>query len=182
MNLDQFGPCWYALQTRPKCELMAATVLKNKGYDQFLPLRNEHGSGRPNEGGRSRPLYPGYIFCRFDPELRGRIVTTSGVLRIVSFGCRPAQLSEDEIANVRRMVEAKVTIHPNPYLATGEQVRVISGPLRGLRGILLGFKGRLRVVVSIHLLQRSSAVEIDLASLEAGPVTSVFECDNPRIV
>ncbi len=173
MDLRRLGAGWYALQTKCKYEQIAATVLRNKGYEEFVPMYRAGLCPRRSNIGyskeRLRPLYPGYIFCRFNPEARGLIVTTPGVVKIVGCGSVPAVVSEAELENIRTMVRSDLTIHPCAYLTVGQRVRLVSGPLRGVEGILTRFKSELRVVVSIQVLQRSSGVEVDVDWIQPEP-------------
>jgi len=71
-------------------------------------------------------------------------------------------VSEIEIENIRRILSSNLSVNSCAYLNVGQRVRVVSGPLTGVEGILARFKGQLRVVVSVHVLQRSSEVEVNL--------------------
>jgi transcription termination/antitermination protein NusG len=177
MNLSKLGPCWYALQTKVKHEHIAAAILKNKGYEEFLPLCHQSPSVRDREEQlrreELRPLYPGYIFCRFNPNAQGRIVTTPGVVRILGYGTSPAVVSEIEIENIRKILASNLTFNSCAYLNIGQRVRLVSGPLKGVEGILARFKGHFKVVVSVHVLQRSSEVEVKLDWIQPSPMPMV---------
>jgi transcription antitermination factor NusG len=107
------------------------------------------------------PLFSGYVFCRFPLEERVRVEDTPGVAQIVKFNGLAASLADGEIDEIRRLVAAKVGLSPWPYLRAGDRVRVERGPLRGLEGTLLRDGGEARLVVSVELLQRSIAAEVD---------------------
>jgi len=152
---------WYAVQTRPKHEKAVSAALKGKGYEQFLPLyqRWHRSSGRLESA--LLPLFPGYVFCRFDQFHRLPILITPGVFSVVSRGRVPEAIPEEEIAGIRTSRSSGLPVSPWPYLERGEVVRVELGPLRGLEGIFLCEKGSNRLVISIDLLKRSVAVEVD---------------------
>lgn len=152
---------WYAVQTRPKHEKAVSAALKGKGYEQFLPLyqRWHRSSGRLESA--LLPLFPGYVFCRFDQFHRLPILITPGVFSVVSRGRVPEAIPEEEIAGIRTSCSSGLPVSPWPYLERGEVVRVELGPLRGLEGIFLCEKGSNRLVISIDLLKRSVAVEVD---------------------
>ena len=154
---------WFALQVRSRREKLVADHLWGKGYELFLPLYNakRHWTDRIKDV--EAPLFPGYLFCRFDPHNRLPILKTPWVIRVVGFNQSPVPVDVAEINSIRRLVSSGVPSQPCPYLALGDVVRIESGPLRGLKGILSKFKGNHRLVVSISLLQRSVAVEIDSA-------------------
>lgn len=165
------GPRWYALQVAHRCETVVAAVLSNKGYDQFLPLYHCRRVWSDRIAELELPLFPGYVFCRFDPhDRRVPIITTPGVIRIVNFGGVPIPLEDAEIAAVQSIVSSGLPAAPCPYLRVGRRVRVRSGALAGVEGIVVENRGRQRLVVSIDILQRSVMAEIDSAWLEPAAV------------
>jgi transcription antitermination factor NusG len=161
---------WFALQVRARHENGVATYLQGKGYEWFLPLykRRKRWSDRIKE--TEAPLFPGYLFCRFNPQDRLPILTTPGVTQIVGYNRIPVPVDETEINAIRRLVSSGVPNQPCAFFQVGSTVRIETGALRGLEGILLELKGKRRLVLSISLLQRSVAVEID--SEAVSPVDS----------
>ena len=107
-------------------------------------------------------LFPGYVFCRFDYENRHPVVMTTGVTQVVGTGKVAIPIADSEIAALQVAVRSGVPAQPWPYLRTGEYVQVNYGHLAGLQGILVNFKGNHRVVLSVTLLQRSLALEVEL--------------------
>jgi transcription antitermination factor NusG len=161
---------WFALQVRSRHESCVADYLNGQGYEWFLPLykNRKRWSDRIKEV--ESPLFPGYLFCRFNQHDRLPILKTPGVIQIVGFNRIPAVVEESEINALQALMAAGVPNHPCPFLELGDKVRIESGPLRDLEGILLDFKGHHRLVLSVTLLQRSVAVEIDSALVT--PVSS----------
>ena len=157
------GLPWFAVQVRSRYESVAATLLSGKGYEWFLPtyLSRRQWSDRIKQ--IELPLFPGYLFCRFDPHDRFPILTIPAVISIVGIAKNPTPVDETEIASLRVLVKSGLPHQPWPYLQVGQRVRIEYGSLYGLEGILLHFKGRHRIVLSVTLLQRSVAVEIDSA-------------------
>jgi transcription antitermination factor NusG len=158
---------WFALQVRTRYEAGVADQLSRQGYDRFLPLYKlrKRWSDRIKEV--DAPLFPGYLFCRFNPQDRLPILKTPGVIQIVGFKTGPAVVDEAEIRSIQTLVAAGVPNQPWPFLAAGDRVRIESGPLLGLEGILTEVRRSYRLVLSVTLLQRSVAVEIDSASVTA---------------
>jgi len=154
---------WFALQVRVRHELSVADYLGGLGYEWFLPLyrSKKRWSDRIKEV--KSPLFPGYLFCRFNQHDRLPILKTPGVVQIVGFNRIPAVVDEIEISALQTLMASGVANQPCPFLEIGDKVRIESGPLRGLEGILMDFKGHHRLVLSVTLLQRSVAVEIDSA-------------------
>jgi len=158
---------WFAVQVRTQREEGVADHMEGKGYEWFLPTykRRKLWSDRIREV--QVPLFPGYLFCRFNPQDRLPILKTPGVIKIVGYNRVPIPVDEQEIAAIQKLVASGIPNQPWPYLAVGDRVRIESGPLHGLEGILTSFKGNHRLVLSVTLLQRSVAVEIDSAFVES---------------
>jgi transcription antitermination factor NusG len=107
-------------------------------------------------------LFPGYVFCRFDYENRQPVVMTTGVTQVVGNGKSAIPIADAEIEALQVAVGSGIATQPWPYLRTGEFVQINYGHLAGLQGILVNFKGNHRVVLSVTLLQRSLALEVEL--------------------
>lgn len=135
--------------------------LSAKSYEWFLPLEKSRRRWSDRFKEIQQPLFPGYVFCRFDPFARLPILVIPGVIGVVGTGKTPIAIEDAEIANLQTIVESGLPRHPWPFLQIGEKARIEAGPLSGLEGILLGFKGSQRLILSITLLQRSVAVELD---------------------
>jgi len=152
---------WFALQVRMRHETLVTEHLSGKGYEWFLPLykSRKHWSDRVKEV--KLPLFPGYLFCRFDTQNRLPILKTPGVTQIVGYNHTPVAVDENEIAAIRALVASGVPNFPCAYVELGSRVKIESGALRGMEGILTELKGKRRLVLSVTLLQRSVAVEID---------------------
>lgn len=154
---------WYALQVWSRKESFVSLHLTGLGYECFLPTYKSQRKWSDRVKELEQPLFPGYLFCRFDFHSRRPLVMTPGVMQIVGNGKAPLPVADEEIERIQLAVSAEATRQPWPYIAMGERVRVNQGSLRGLEGILINFRGSHRVVVSVSLLQRSVAVEVDLA-------------------
>jgi transcription antitermination factor NusG len=152
---------WYAIRVRSRFENVVATILEGKGYEGFLPLYDTRRTWSDRIKQIQVPLFPGYVFCRFDVQRRLPILTTPGVVGIVGVGKCPVALDDAEIMGLQVAVRSGLPTGPWPFLRIGQQVRIEYGPLSGLKGILLNFKGQQRLVLSVTLLQRAIAVEVD---------------------
>jgi transcription antitermination factor NusG len=162
LTAQQNGPefPWFALQVRSQRESQVAERLEGKGYEFFLPLYSCRKRWSDRIKKVELPLFPGYLFCRFDPNHRLPILKTPALLQIVGFNRIPTPVDDEEISAVRRLIASGAAAELWPYMSVGQRVRIESGPLRGAVGILSGARGN-KLVVSITLLQRSLAVEID---------------------
>jgi transcription antitermination factor NusG len=157
--MDSFP--WYALQVRPRFEKMVASTLLNKGYEGFLPLYRQRSKWSDRIKEVELPLFPGYLFCRFNINNRLPILVTPGVMHVIGIGKAPHPVDDAEIEALKSIVISGLQTEPRSYLNIGEKVRIEIGPLAGVEGILLALKGSSKLVVSVSLLQRSVAVTID---------------------
>lgn len=184
MNPKTNGFRWYALQVRGRWENTTATLLSGRGYRTFLPTCRAARRSYGNSNELVAPLFPGYVFCQFDVQNRLPVLVTPGVLSVVGRGRIPIPVEDSEINAIQRVVSSGLRTEPWPYLEVGQYVRIQDGPLSGLEGILTSFRGSRRLVVSVSLLCRSVALEIDrsgvcpiqspeaavLGSLSVGPL------------
>jgi transcription antitermination factor NusG len=155
------GCAWFALQVRSRYEKNVANFLDGKGYEWFLPSYRSRRRWSDRVKEVELPLFPGYLFCRFDPQERLPILKTPGMIAIVGTAKVPTAVDETEIAALRTLVASGLPRQPWPYLQIGQRVRIEHGALFGLEGILIQQKGFDRLVLSVTLLQRSVAAEID---------------------
>ena len=159
-------PNWYALFTRYQHEKLVALSLSNKTYEIYLPLCNSTRRWQDRSKQLWQPLFPSYVFVREGMDRQLQILSTPGVVHIVRFGGRPAIISQAQLDAVKKILESHAAIEPHPYLACGDRVRVKSGSLAGLEGILIRKKNLARLVISMQMLGRSAAVEVELANTE----------------
>ena len=152
---------WYALTLRTHFEKVVALLLRRKGYEEYLPTyrSRQHWADRMEE--IELPLFPGYIFCKFDVTDMFPVLLIPGVTSVVSFGGLPVAVPETEIAAVQRIVNSGMDYGPWPGIGPSQTVQVNYGPLRGLEGTLIQVKENYNLVISIKMLRRSVSVEID---------------------
>jgi transcription antitermination factor NusG len=141
---------------------IAAATLRGKGYEEFLPLYRSRRRWSDRFKELELPLFPGYLFCRCDVTDRLMpILTTPGVIGIVGAGKTPVPIDEEEIEAIRAILRSGLAALPWPFLTIGSRVYIERGPLAGLEGIITNADKVYRLIVSVNLLQRSVAVEID---------------------
>jgi len=167
---------WFALQVRSRSENTAATFLHEYGYECFLPTYRCRRQWSDRIKLLDVPLFPGYLFCKFDPRNRLPLLKTPGMISIVGIANTPLAVDESEITALQALVSSGLPRQPWPYLQVGQRVRIEHGALSGLEGILLDFKGGHRVVLSVTLLRRSVAAEIDSAWVT--PIRSQLPADS----
>jgi len=161
VNGSNSKPCWYALQVRSRKESYVASQIQGQGIDCLLPTYKSLRKWSDRVKELEQPLFPGYLFCRFDFQNRRPVITTPGVLQIVGYGRTAIPVSDEEIQALQLALSSGVPKQPWPYLEVGQRVRVNYGTLSGLEGILVNLKGDHRVVLSVTLLQRSVAMEVE---------------------
>jgi transcription antitermination factor NusG len=152
---------WYALRVRSRHEKSVFAQLVAKQHEAFLPSYNARHKWVDRWKTVSMPLFPGYVFCRFDAALRTSVLTTSGVIDVVRAGSQPAAVDSAEIDAIRVAVNSPLFTEPYAGLIKGQGVVVTGGPLAGLTGHLVEMRKNLRLVLSVELLSRSVLVEID---------------------
>ncbi len=153
---------WFALRTRSNFEKIAACSLRYKGYEPYLPFYSERRRWSDRSVKIESPLFPGFLFCRFDIEQRLPILTTPGIVSVVGVGRQPIPVEEHEIASIEALVKSGLTLQRCPYMQEGQRVYIERGPLSGLQGTFVQTKGHeCRIIVSVTMLQRSVSAEID---------------------
>ena len=161
MQSAEEGNLWYALHVRTRFEKVVSRNLRGKGYEEFLPLYNRTSRWSDRTKQIELPLFPGYVFCRFNPVQRMPILTIPGVNAIVGIGKSLMPVEESELASIRTLLASNLYCEPWPFLQIGQSVLVERGPLAGTQGIVMLVKNSYRLIISVNLLQRSVAVEID---------------------
>ena len=158
---------WYAVYANSRHEKVVARQLKQRGIETFLPLYRTWHRWKDRRKLVELALFPSYVFVKIAPREKLRLLQVSGVVHIVTFNGQLAELPEQEINALRNGLENDVYAEPCPYLRVGRKVRVVRGPMAGTEGILARKKDKYRVVLSIDVLMRSIAVEVDALDLQA---------------
>jgi transcription antitermination factor NusG len=162
--LDQ--PEWYAAYTNARHEKRVTEYLSGRLVECYLPSYRSVRRWQDRRKEIELPLFPGYVFVKIAYRSRLQVLTAPGVVQIVSFDGKPAAIRESEIESLRQGLSRRSRFEPHPYLKVGRRVRVRSGPLSGMEGILLRRKDGFRLVLSIELIMRSVATEVDEADVE----------------
>ncbi len=172
IDFAQTNHAWYAVRVRSKFEQSVAVSLTGKGYEKYLPLYRSRRQWSDRMKDLDLPLFPGYLFCRFDAQVRLPILTIPGVISIVGSGRTPIAVSDQEIEMIQTMVKSGLMLRPWPQLVVGSRIVIEKGPLQGVEGVTVDIKRKHHLIVSVPLLQRSVAVEIDREWVRPIPVTS----------
>jgi len=152
---------WFALQTRPRNEKQVERLLTHKGYECYLPTYRQKRRWSDRIIEVELPLFPMYVFCRFNSSATGKAISTPGVTRIVGFGGQPAEVKVEEIEALQLLGQSGFLREPWAYIPNGTLVQVETGPLTGAQGMLCSGEDKRRLLISVTLLQRSVAVQLD---------------------
>ena len=151
--------------TVPKTK-QAYDPLSKKKVEAFLPTYKVRRRWSDRYKVVEEPLFKNYLFINVDLDRFQEVLQSYGAVRFVTFDGKPAQISQNEIVSIRRLVDSELSYDPHPYLKVGRRVRVRSGPLEGCEGILTRKKGLARLVLNVDLLQQSVSAEIDADCVE----------------
>lgn len=161
-HLNQYNATtWFAVYVRSRQERPVSHRFRDLSYEEFVPWRKVRRKWSDRIKSIEEPLFPGYVFCKFDPACRLSIVQTPGVVSIVGNGRELLVVPDQEIDCIRTIVNSGYAIEHLDWIRTGEAVEICGGPLTGVRGLLIRNKGADRLVVSVGALRRSVAVEVD---------------------
>jgi transcription antitermination factor NusG len=158
-------PHWYAAYTCAQHEKRVAAELGMREVEHFLPLYSSVRRWKDRRVQLELPLFPGYVFVRLALRDRLRVVQIPSVVRLVGFNGLPTALPDSEMEIMRSGLSQSLRAEPHPFLTVGRRVRIIAGPFAGLEGVLKRKKNTLRVVVTLELIQRSVAVDVDVADV-----------------
>jgi transcription antitermination factor NusG len=177
-SCDDLEPRWFAAYTCANHEKRVAAQLTERAISCYLPLYESVRRWKDRKKRLERPLFPGYVFVHISMRDRLRVVQVPSLVRLVGFGGEPVAVRDEDIAAIRLCMEKKGRMEPHPFLNTGQRVRIVRGALEGTEGILVRKKGTFRLVLSVGLIMRSVAVEIDSSDVE--PIQSMRPPQNPR--
>jgi len=156
---------WYAAYTCAQHEKRVAAELGIREVEHFLPLYSSVRRWKDRRVTLDVPLFPGYVFVRLALRDRLRVLQIPSVVRLVGFNGQPTALPDTEMEIMRSGLCQGLHAKPHPFLAVGRRVRITGGPFAGLEGVLKRRKNSVRVVVSLSLIQRSVAVDVDVTDV-----------------
>lgn len=165
-DLDVEPKSWYAVYTIVRHEKSVNSALLEKDIDTFLPIKKVINRWKDRQKEVAVPLFPGYIFVSTSLENRLKILNTKGVIRILGVNGFPTPISNEQIENIKSILNANLSYDPCPYLKEGQQVVVVRGPLEGASGKIVQRRGEYRLILSIDLIKRSVSVEVDIDDVE----------------
>jgi len=158
-------PLWYAAYTCANHEKRVVAELGARNVEHFLPLYSSMRRWKDRRVQLELPLFPGYVFVRLALREQLRVVQIRSVVRLVGFGGLPTALQDTEMKIMRAGLSESLCAEPHPFLTVGRRVLITGGPFAGLKGVLKRKKSNLRVIVSLELIRRSVALDVDVADI-----------------
>ena len=154
---------WYAVRTRSRHEKSVARQLEERGITAFLPLVTQLRRWSDRRKLVQFPMFPGYAFVRlaYEPPVRLAVLQTEGVVHFVGTHGQGSPIPDEQIESIQTLLKNDVAIESHPYLKIGQRVRLRGGSLEGMEGILVARKGHRMLVISVELIQRSLAIQVD---------------------
>jgi transcription antitermination factor NusG len=159
-------PRWYAVYTYPRHEKSVMEHFESKSLESFLPTFVTESRWKDRRVRLKTPVFPGYVFTRINANQRNKVLSSPGVIRMLCFNGMPAPIDDAEIEAVKLCLERGSVLGPCPFLEVGDRVRVKSGVLEGLEGLISRCKNDRRLIVPLTLIHQSVAIEIDVQLLE----------------
>ena len=159
-------PHWYAVYTRSRHEKKVASLLGEKNVEVFLPLRKVLRRWKDRRKEVQLPLFSSYVFVRIEAQHRISILRTAGVVSILGEQGKPVKIPEQQIEAIRLLVQSDIKYDPYPYLKEGMRVSIIRGPLRGVEGVLVAKRKKHLLVLSVDLIQQSTALQVDISDTD----------------
>lgn len=159
---------WFAIQTYARHEKRVASQLILKGVDHYLPVVSRYSQWSDRRKLVDLPLFPCYLFVHIVPssECRIQILQVAGVIAFVGSGSHPAPIPDNQIEDVRTLIQSKVALDPYPFLKIGQRVRIRGGSLDGIEGILVRRNGARRLIISVDSLERSLSICVEGLEIE----------------
>lgn len=158
-------PLWWAIHTRPRCEKKMDEWLRLAGCARYLPWRPSLRIYKSKRVTFEKPLFPGYAFGAFSPLGRQSVFRSEYAANIIPVADQETFLMQMDA--IRVALEAGAPLEDHPYIAAGQRVRITTGRFRGIEGIVTRLRNKARVCLSVDILQRSVALEVDAAMLAA---------------
>jgi transcription antitermination factor NusG len=152
---------WYAIYARHQHEKTISHNLQGKGFQTLLPLHRSAHQWKDRTKIVSLPLFPCYVFVKGGLERRLEILTTPGIFGLVSSAGRPVPIPSPELEAFRKIMEVGTHVEPHPFLNAGDLVKIKCGPLAGIQGILVRRKNGNRLILSVEMLGKAAALELD---------------------
>ena len=165
-EMAMMGPRWYAVYTSANHEKKVAAEFGRRSVESFLPLYSSVRRWKDRRVQLQMPLFPGYVFAHLALGDRLRVIQVPGVVKLVGFGGQPVALPDEQLEALRSGLNGQLRAEPHPYLTIGRRIRIVRGAFEGAEGTLVRKKGVFRVVLSLELIMRSIAVEMDVADVE----------------
>jgi transcriptional antiterminator RfaH len=166
-TIPPLDPKWHVVYTRARTEKRVAARMNRNGIECYLPLQKVLKQWSDRKKWVWEPLFRSYLFVRIVPKQYQEVVSDPGVVRFIYFEGKPATVSEEQIEHLRRLIANEIPLErTSPLLKIGQRVRVISGPMLGIEGILHNFQGTRRILIQINGIDQALAIMLPSADVE----------------
>ena len=152
---------WIVVRSKPRSEKVAHNELVKKNIEAYLPLLKERRKWSDRKKWVEFPLFSSYLFARIDIKDSIFVLQTQGVNTIVKFGKQIAIVQNSVIEAIRLAMEGGYQLEPVEYFVEGNQVEVIAGPMKGVKGIVVKLKGQNRLIIKIDAIQQALSIQIE---------------------
>lgn len=171
IEFDPLIPNWYVLHTKSRFETVVSDGLARKQVDVFLPKIKVRSRRRDRRIMINVPLFPGYVFVKTDlaPNHHLDILKTAGAVRLIGTKGGPVPVEEATVESLKIMVSSETDVTSGSRLKKGERVVVVSGPLTGVTGTFVRYRGKERVIVNVEALGQHAGVDVDEKDVERLP-------------
>lgn len=168
MTSTLYKPAWYVLHTRSRFENVVTEGLSKKSFEVFLPKITVRSRRKDRKVMLSVPLFPGYIFVKssLKPDEHIEIVKTVGAVKLIGSKEGPVPVLESTIDSLQIMVSSNEPVNTGTRLKKGDEVMVIYGPLAGVKGHFIKYRGNGRIIVNIEAMGQHASVNIDEEDVE----------------
>jgi len=164
---------WYVVHSKPRQEQKAKENLQNQGFECFLPMLALEKIVLGRVKSVTEPLFSRYLFVKrlSHNQNFSAIKSTLGVQRLVSFGTLPSLVNDTLIESIRSLESLlrNETNGSQALIRTGDEVMMVEGPLKGLRGIFYDSSGTKRAFVLIELLHKQHVIHTDKSDIIPSP-------------
>lgn len=164
MNHQIHGLNWYALYTRPNFEKKTYVELERKNIESFLPLHKVTHRWSDRKKILEVPLFPNYIFVRIDYRRRWDLLKINGLVKFLTCGNTAEVIPDQEMENIKKLIHGDPEVSNENYMR-GEELKIINGPLAGLKGVLIN-DGEQKLAVRVNILRQYVIVKASPADLE----------------
>jgi len=158
---------WIAVYTKSRHEQIVINELSKKNIESYCPMFKERRQWSDRKKWVYFPLFRSYVFANIEIKENIYVLQTIGVNKIVKFQEKISIIPDQVIDNIKNIIEGEYNVEKADYFIKGDEVRVVSGPLKDLDGVVLDSRGTNKVIIKIEAIQQAFSVEISSGLLKS---------------